>query len=93
MCSAVKRAVERETDDSVLWQLRAALLTLECRDLDLVPPLLGKLKSDNEELVLAAAAILRDITGVKNGPYSEEDDEERVEDVQAWQAWWAARKQ
>ncbi len=89
---ALKRAVIAERAASPLWSMGKALSALECRDRDLVSPLLKNLKSKEDEVVLASASILRYITGLHNGPFEGETDTELAEDVKAWQSWWERQR-
>jgi HEAT repeat protein len=89
MLPALKEAVANEQDGPALWRLGYALKALECRDRDLVPPLIGRLASADENAVNAAAGLLRYISGVHNGPFSGGIKEEREADVAAWRDWWS----
>jgi HEAT repeat protein len=82
----VKRAAVAETDSSCLWRVRAVLADMGCRDADLVRPMVDKLKSGPEGIRRPVAAILRYLTGVTNGPFTNETDAEIAEDIAAWEA-------
>ena len=58
----------------------------DCRDGDLVRPMVEKLKSGPENIRRPVAAILRYLTGVTDGPFTNETDTEIAEDIAAWAA-------
>jgi HEAT repeat protein len=86
--SALKRAIGAENDRSVLWAMNGAIRALKCRDADLVPVLIQKLKpkgdSTDADTTLPAASMLRYITGIQNGPFASENDAEWADDIAAW---------
>ncbi len=82
----LKRAAVAETDPACLWRVRAALADLGCRDRDLVRPMVDKLKSGPENIRRPVAAILRYLTGITDGPFTNETDTEIAEDIAAWAA-------
>ncbi len=88
---ALKKAVAAERDCATLWRFCGAIEALECRDIDLVPPLLARLRSDDKALARAAAGVLRYITGLHNGPYKQENEAEIAEDIREWEKWWESR--
>jgi len=92
MLPALKRAIGAEQEAMPLWRYGSALRALECRDLDLVPALLPRLRSTDPAVVSAAASLLRYLTGLHNGPYGRDSEAERAEDIAAWQAWWARHR-
>ncbi len=83
----MKRAISEENNGSVLWAMSRALRALKCRDADLVPVLIQKLKTKGDsaaDTTLPAASMLRYITGTENGPFAGENADEWAEDIGAW---------